>query len=139
MKSGLIAVTEHQKAINEQHLEKYLQTTVFPFTYQNFTGISVRVESADDYHNSIYPWKLIKDAEQSWITTNLDNVQLLARSELSEAYKILGTWTGENGRELRSFQAIWIAVQKNDIWGIQFRHNLGTILPIETALPFYQD
>ena len=38
------AIRLHQKAINDRNIEEYIKTVVFPFTYQNYNGISITVK-----------------------------------------------------------------------------------------------
>ena len=40
-----IARGKHQEAINERSLATYIDTTVFPFTYQNWNGTAITVKS----------------------------------------------------------------------------------------------
>ena len=49
MDEATLAINAHHDSINEQDVEKYLKTVKFPFTYQNHTGVSITIESADEY------------------------------------------------------------------------------------------
>ena len=119
-------------SINEQDVEKYLKTVKFPFTYQNHTGVSITIESADDYRKNFdFPWKIIRKTEPNWSHSALDNLEEVARSASSVAYKFLGSRISRSGDIDVQVQAIWIAVLTNGTWGVQFRHNLGVPINAE--------
>lgn len=44
--SPKLVIERHQSAINNRDLIAYIDTMVFPFTYQNFNGTSLTVENS---------------------------------------------------------------------------------------------
>ena len=125
--SALDIVHKHHNAINSQDEQEYLDTVKFPFTYQNYNGVSITIEDQEDYRaNYQMPWEIIKDTEPNWSHTELDEVEEVARSNSSVVYKYLARRINKSGDIDLVIQAIWIAVYTRREWGIQFRHNLGT-------------
>ena len=125
--SALDIVHKHHNAINSQDEQGYLDTVKFPFTYQNYNGVSITIEDQEDYRaNYQMPWEIIKDTEPNWSHTELNEVEEVARSNSSVVYKYLARRINKSGDIDLVIQAIWIAVYTRREWGIQFRHNLGT-------------
>ena len=125
--SALDIVHKHHNAINSQDEQGYLDTVKFPFTYQNYNGVSITIEDQEDYRaNYQMPWEIIKDTEPNWSHTELDEVEEVARSNSSVVYKYSARRINKSGDIDLVIQAIWIAVYTRREWGIQFRHNLGT-------------
>ena len=75
------------------------------------------------------PWDIIKDTEENWSHTDMDNIEEVARSNSSVVYKLLMRRINKSGNTDLVIQVIWIAVFTKGKWGIQFRHNLGTPSP----------
>ena len=120
-------VYKHLNAINTQDEKEYLDSVMFPFTYQNYNGVSITIEDQEDYRaNYQMPWEIIKDTEPNWSHTELDEVEEVARSNSSLVYKYLARRINKSGDIDLVIQAIWIAVYTRREWGIQFIHNLGT-------------
>ena len=133
MDEARLAINAHHDAINKQDAETYLETVKFPFTYQNYNGVSITIESADDYRaNFDYPWSIIRRTEPSWSHSVMDNLEEVARSASSVVYKFDASRINKAGDVDLQIQAIWIAVLTNETWGVQFRHNLG--IPVELAV-----
>ena len=127
MMYALDVVHNHHNAINTQNERMYLDSVKFPFTYQNYNGVSITIENEEDYReNYQMPWDIIKDTEPNWAYTELDESVEIARSASSVVYKYLGRRINKSGNTDIIIQAIWIAVYTKNEWGIQFRHNLGT-------------
>ena len=42
-------VYKHLNAINTQDEREYLDSVKFPFTYQNYNGVSITVKDEEDY------------------------------------------------------------------------------------------
>ena len=125
--SALDIVHKHHNAINSQDEQGYLDTVKFPFTYQNYNGVSITIEDQEDYRaNYQMPWEIIKDTEPNWSHTELNEVEEVARSNSSVVYKYSARRINKSGDIDLVIQAIWIAVYTRREWGIQFRHNLGT-------------
>ena len=125
--SALDIVHKHHNAINSQDEQGYLDTVKFPFTYQNYNGVSITIEDQEDYRaNYQMPWEIIKDTEPNWSHTELNEVEEVARSNSSVVYKYSARRINKSGDIDFVIQAIWIAVYTRREWGIQFRHNLGT-------------
>ena len=51
MEDAKSAILGHHEAINKQDTEEYLATVKFPFTYQNFNGVALTAETAQDYED----------------------------------------------------------------------------------------
>ena len=123
-------VYKHLNAINTQDEREYLDSVKFPFTYQNYNGVSITIKDQEDYKvNYKMPWKIIKDTEEDWSHTNIDKMEEIARSISSVVYKLLMRRINKSGNTDLVIEVIWIAVHTKGKWGIQFRHNLGTPTP----------
>ena len=122
------AIRLHQKAINDRNIEEYIKTVVFPFTYQNFSGTAITIKTAHEY-GVVYPppWETVLSAFPDWLTTVHESVEEIVSSELSAVFKITARWETTTDTPHQPITAIWIAVKLNGKWGLQFRHNLGTI------------
>ena len=60
METPRSVIEKHQSAINERDLQTYIETVIFPFTYQNFNGVSITVNSPEEYGaNYLYHGKLL--------------------------------------------------------------------------------
>ena len=58
-------VYKHHEAINSQDETGYLNTVKFPFTYQNYNGVSITIKDKEDYKiNYKMPWDIIKETEE---------------------------------------------------------------------------
>ena len=120
-------VYKHLNAINTQDERQYLNSVKFPFTYQNYNGVSITIKDEKDYKvNYKMPWNIIKVTEGNWSHTDIDNFEEVARSNSSVVYKLLMRRINKLGNTDLVIQVIWIAVYTKGKWGIQFRHNLGT-------------
>ena len=122
------AIRLHQKPINDRNIEEYIKTVVFPFTYQNFNGTAITVKTAHEY-GVVYPppWETVLSAFPDWLTTVHESVEEIVSSELSAVFKITARWKTTTDTPHKPITAIWITVKLNGKWGLQFRHNLGTI------------
>ena len=120
-------VYNHHEAINSQDETDYLDTVKFPFTYQNYDGVSITIKDKEDYKiNYRMPWNIIKETEENWSHTEIDKIEEVARSNSSVVYKLIMRRINKSGITDLVIQVIWIAVYSKDEWGIQFRHNLGS-------------
>ena len=127
MKNAREAAENHHDSINSQDTEAYLESVTFPFTYQNYNGVSITVETPEAYKSQFpMPWEIIKRTEPNWSRSDLVQLEEVARSKSSVAYKLVGRRINADGSAESDFQAIWIAVFTSGKWGIQFRHNLGS-------------
>ena len=121
---------KHHNAINTQDETEYLNSVKFPFTYQNYNGVSITIKDKEDYKiNYKMPWNIIKETEENWSYTDMDKIEEVARSNSSVVYKLIMRRINKSGITDLVIQVIWIAVYSKDEWGIQFRHNLGTPIP----------
>ena len=126
--SPRLVIERHQSAINNRDLIACVDTTVFPFTYQNFNGTSLTVENAARY-GDIYPapWETIIATFPEWIMTEHEEVKQVVVSKSSAVFLIKAKWVTKNSTVQKPITLIWIAVKKYKKWGVQFRHNLGTL------------
>ena len=123
-------VYKHLNAINTQDEKEYLDSVMFPFTYQNYNGVSITINNEEDYRvNYKMPWNIIKDTEENWSHTDIDKFEEIARSISSVVYKLLMRRINKSGNTDLVIQVIWIACHTKGKWGIQLRHNLGTPTP----------
>ena len=128
METPRSVIEKHQRAINERDLETYIKTVTFPFTYQNFNGVSITVNSPEEYGaNYPAPWETVIAAFPDWLRTEHEHVDEIVSSNLSAVFKVQAHWITETVQPHKLITAIWITVKKNGVWGLQFRHNLGTI------------
>ena len=127
METAEQAINRHHQAINANDINAYLDSVHFPFTYQNYNGVSITVENAAAYRTQFrMPWDIIKETEPNWSHTALVSLQDVARSATSQVFKCIGQRINSAGQSEFELQAIWIAVFKDGRWGVQFRHNLGS-------------
>ena len=121
-------IARHQKAINDRNINEYIKTVLFPFTYQNFNGTAITVNTPDEY-GGLYPppWETVLSAFPQWITTVHESVEEIVSSESSAVFKITASWKTTTDMPHKTITAIWIAVKSNGKWGLQFRHNMGSI------------
>ena len=123
-------VQKHLNSINAREVREYLDSVKFPFTYQNYNGVSITIRDEEDYKvNYKMPWDIIMDTEKNWSHTDMDNIEEVARSNSSVVYKLLMRRINKSGNTDLVIQVIWIASHTKGKWGIQFRHNLGTPTP----------
>ena len=128
METPKSVIERHQRAINERDLKAYIETVIFPFTYQNFNGVSITVNSPEEY-GAIYPapWETVIAAFPNWLRTEHEQVDEIVSSNLSAVFKVKARWITNTTQLHKPITAIWITVKKKGVWGLQFRHNLGTI------------
>ncbi|MDA0364779.1 MAG: hypothetical protein O3B31_10560 [Chloroflexi bacterium] len=120
------AVERHSEAINDRDARAYLESTNFPFTYQNYNGVALTVETPAGYGAAApWPWEIILGTDPQWHHTRFDAVDEVARSVSSAVFKITLTRIDNAGRDSGTYEAIWIATSQAGHWGIQYRHNLG--------------
>tara|TARA_Y100000739_G_C20443623_1_gene389012 strand:- start:140 stop:526 length:387 start_codon:yes stop_codon:yes gene_type:complete len=121
-------IQRHQDAINERDLAKYIDTTVFPFTYQNYNGTAITVEKPEEY-GSLFPapWKTVLAAFPDWVLTKHDAVDELVAGENSAVFKVVARWLTQDEKPHKPITAVWITVRKEGKWGLQFRYNMGSI------------
>ena len=123
-------VYKHLNAINAQDERENLDSVNFQFTYQNYNGVSIKIKDKEDYKvNYKMPQNIIKDIEENWSHTDMDNIEEVARSNSSMVYKLLMRRINKSGVTDLVIQVIWIAVYTKGECGIQFRHNLGAPTP----------
>ena len=126
MNTAEAAVESHAEAINQRDVETYLASTNFPFTYQNYNGVALTVEAAQDYTSvAAWPWDIILSTDPDWHHTTFDTVEEVARSVSSAVFKVTISRVDAAGHPYGTFDALWIATAQDGHWGIQFRHNLG--------------
>ncbi len=119
-------VDQHSEAINNRDVEAYRESMNFPFTYQNYNGVALTIESAAECGvTAALPWDIILRTDPDWQRTEFDEVEELARSVSSAVFKLTFRRIDKSGHSEGSYQAIWIASCRDGHWGIQFRHNLG--------------
>ena len=116
----------HAQTINERDVEAYRQTMNFPFTYQNYNGVALTIEKAEDVGASApLPWDIILSTDPNWRYTAFDFMEEVARSASSVVFKVGFSRVDADEHTYGAFHAIWIATCQNGRWGVQFRHNLG--------------
>lgn len=119
-------VDQHGEAINQRDVAIYLDATNFPFTYQNYNGVALTVETAEEYENvAAWPWDIILSSDPTWHHTKFHAIDEVARSESSAVFKLTFSRMDASDHADGTYQAIWIATRQGDHWGVQFRHNLG--------------
>ncbi len=128
METPKSVIERHQRAINERDLKAYIETVIFPFTYQNFNGVSITVNSPEEY-GAIYPtpWETVIAAFPNWLRTEHEQVDEIVSSNLSAVFKVKARWITDTTQLHKPITANWITVKKKGVWGLQIRHNLGTI------------
>jgi hypothetical protein len=120
-------IHKHHNSINNGDERQYLDSVTFPFTYQNYNGVSITIKSEEDYRDNFQmPWDIIKETEKNWSHSKLVELEEVARSNTSVVFKLLVQRINKKGDIDLVIQAIWIAVLASGKWGVQFRHNLGT-------------
>jgi len=121
------AIHRHFEAINQRGHSDYVGTVAFPFTYQNYNGVSVTVDSPSDYGGpeAPYPWDIIAKTDPTWSHSELTRVIELARTQHSAAFKVSFVRVDETGSRSEIYDAVWIVVPSEDHWRVVFRHNMG--------------
>ncbi|MBH67246.1 MAG: hypothetical protein CMM58_02725 [Rhodospirillaceae bacterium] len=128
MKDPRSAIERHHMAINSRNLKNYIDTVVFPFTYQNYNGLAITIEKSDEYGIKYpTPWDIILATDPNWSHTEFDEITELMKGSNSVAYRVVFRRIDSVGSSVEQSHAIWIAVHKFDRWGVQFRHNMGSI------------
>lgn len=116
----------HGHAINARDVETYRQTMNFPFTYQNYNGVALTIETAADCGVAApLPWEIILSTDPDWHHTTFDFMEEVARSASSAVFKVGFRRVDASDHAYGSYHAIWIATCQKAHWGVQFRHNLG--------------
>jgi len=127
MNEAQTALERHAQAINERDLETYRGTMNYPFTYQNYNGVALTIDSSSEIGVTAQPpWDIILQTDPDWLRTEFDEIEELARSVSSVVFKVGFRRLDTSGNDDGSYQAIWIVTQQQGHWGVQFRHNLGT-------------
>ena len=62
-----------------------------------------------------------------WIETKHDSVEELVAGENSAVFKVTARWLTKDEKPHKKLTLVWITVRKDDNWGLQFRHNMGSI------------
>lgn len=120
------AIERHADAVNARDVEGYRQTMAYPFTYQNYNGVALTVETPRDYGvNAPFPWEIILRTDPQWSHTDFDAIEEVARSVSSAVFKVSFRRIDTAGNSSALYDAIWIATCSGGQWGVQFRHNLG--------------
>jgi hypothetical protein len=129
MNAAKEASESHMHAINKRDVAVYRETMNFPFTYQNYNGVALTIEKAEDVGVSArLPWEIILSTDPDWHHSDLDFLENVARSVSSAVFKVGFSRVDALGHAYGEYQAIWIATCRNGRWGVQFRHNLGKIM-----------
>ena len=122
------AVVAHADAINARDAQGYIAATAFPFTYQNYNGVALTVESAAAYGNSApWPWDIIERSDPNWSHSQFDDIETVLVGENSAVFQVKFRRVDATGEISLPYYAIWIAVQKAGAWGVMFRHNVGVV------------
>lgn len=125
--SARAAIDEHSDAINARDLARYRLTMTYPFTYQNYNGVAFTIEDPVEWGDSgPLPWEVILRTDPDWSHTEFDSVEEIARSESSAVFKVRFRRIAQSGKASPTYDAIWIATHREGVWGVQFRHNLGS-------------
>ncbi len=120
------ALELHADTINRRAAEEYRRTMHYPFTYQNYNGVALTIERAEDCGVSEpFPWDIILRTDPEWSHTDFESVEVLARSISSAVFKVSFRRVDNQGAASSLYDAIWIATHRDERWAIQFRHNLG--------------
>ena len=129
MSTARDVVEQQGEAINDRDLDAYRATMNFPFTYQNYNGVALTMESEADLRGSVeaLPWNIILSTDPRWHHTIFDVIEEVAASVSSAVFKLTFRRVNEAGEASSSYRAIWIATDKDGHWGVQFRHNLGLL------------
>ena len=126
MDAAQYALRQHSEAINARDIDAYRQTMNFPFTYQNYNGVALTMDQADDCGiTAPLPWDIILSTDPEWHHTEFDTVEEVARSETSAVFKVGFRRIDNAGHGEGVYDAIWIVTCQHERWGVQFRHNLG--------------
>lgn len=123
---ALQSIEAHAEAVNARDTARYIATMSFPFTYQNYNGVALTIETPEDVGvTAPLPWDIILSTDPAWSHTRFDAIEEVARSVSSLVVKVSFCRVDQAGQESRLYDAIWIATCQADTWGVQFRHNLG--------------
>lgn len=128
MTSARAAVEQHGEAINQRDLEGYRAAMNFPFTYQNYNGVALTMDTVADLEGGEpLPWEIILRTDPTWSHTVFYETEEVAASVSSVVYRLEFSRIDTSGVASPRYQAIWIATNRDGHWGVQLRHNLGLI------------
>ena len=120
------AIKNHAESINRRDLDAYVASMAFPFTYQNYNGVALTMETPVECRGSdSLPWDVILRTDPNWSHSEFDEFVEVAASVSSAVFKVSFRRIGASGESSPTYDAIWIATYRDDCWGVQFRHNLG--------------
>ena len=97
MSGARLVIETHQRVVNERDVKAYIETVAFPFTYQNFDGISITVETPDQY-GTLYPapWETVLSAFPDWLRTENEAVEEVVASQDSAVFMVTARWITSN-------------------------------------------
>ena len=126
--TALEAVQAHAEAINERDIEAYRESMNFPFTYQNYNGVALTMETPADLEDrEPLPWEIVLRTDPQWSHSVFHETEEVASSVSSVVYRLEVSRGDSSGVASPRYQAIWIATNQDGHWGVQFRHNLGLL------------
>ena len=126
MTNPLSAIQQHAEAINRRDLDAYVASMAFPFTYQNYNGVAITMDTvAECKGSSSLPWDVILQTDPTWSHSEFDDAIEVASSVSSAVFKVSFRRVNRAGESSPTYDAIWIATCRDGHWGVQFRHNLG--------------
>lgn len=126
MNEAQVVLERHAQTINDRDLEAYRNTLNYPFTYQNYNGVALTIQSGADLGTTTEtPWEIILRTNPNWLRTEFDQIEEVARSASSVVFKVGFRRLDASGNDDGVYHAIWIVTCQQGRWGVQFRHNLG--------------
>lgn len=112
------AVDAHMTAINELNSDAMINSQSFPFVHLWPDGRADFVETASDF----LPIDKDSDLGKEWSHTVLESAKEITHGSQAISFHITFSRRRADDSVLGKYEAIWIATNNGNGWGIQFRH-----------------
>ena len=117
-KSARDAVEAHMNAINQLDDEAIIASQNFPCVHIWPDGKTDYVATRDDFEP--HDWDSILGSD--WHHTVLDSAEEITRGSEAVSFRVTFSRRRADKSVIGSYEAIWIATNTGNGWGIQFRH-----------------
>jgi hypothetical protein len=112
------AVEAHMSAINELNSGAMINSQHFPFIHLWPDGRADFAETASDFR----PLNKDNDLGTEWHHTVLDSAKEITQDNEAVSFRIEFSRQRADDSVLGQYEAVWIATNNGNEWGIQFRH-----------------
>ena len=112
------AVDTHMNAINELNSDAMISSQNFPFVHLYPDGRTDFVGTAGDF----LPLNKDSDLGTEWDHTVLESAEKITQGSQTISFRITFSRRRADDSVLGLYEAIWVATNNGNGWGIQFRH-----------------